>query len=263
MLNVMNFWNLMVRKDDWICTSVNFLSSLFYKLRLKEQKLLYASRSQTPKGIERDIFIILNGPSLKEQDLSILKDKSLLFVNRGFNHTLYKDLKPEFHAFIDPKMITGEWPVTWIDDILLMVPDITFLMPVSWAFNDKLAPYIKKGLSVYWLEPDGKCTCLGVSGSCFNFAISQKYKNIYFTGFDANGIAFELTKSSSHFYGVNSENLKKTSKDYVIDLFMHSRHLHDLNRFAERCRKKKISIINLTEGGLLDMFPRKHISEIV
>jgi hypothetical protein len=213
-------------------------------------------------GVNRNIYIILNGPSLKQQDLNTLKGKPLMFVNRGFKHPLYKELQPEFHAFVDPKMLKGVWSVTWLDEIVEMVPNITFILPISWAFADKFQPYIKKGYSFYWININTPCSCLGVSGFCFQFAIQQQFQHIYFTGFEANGIAYELIQASSHFYGTNDENLKKTTKNYEIDLLMHSRHIHDLNKFAAKCKKEGISIINLTEGGILDMFPRQNIKYI-
>jgi hypothetical protein len=253
----------MIKKDDWICSIVNNIISVKNMFNFKQQILLNQMRKREKVGVNRDVFIILNGPSLKQQNLSVLKEKSLMFVNRGFKHPLYRELQPEFHVFVDPKMLKGEWSVTWLDEIVEMVPNITFILPVSWAFVDKFQAYIKKGYSFYWISANNPCTCLGVSGSCFQFAIQQQFRRIYFTGFEANGIAQELIQSSSHFYGTNDENLKKTTKDYEIDLFMHSRHFHDLNKFAAKCKKKKISIINLTEGGVLDMFPRKNMKSII
>jgi len=256
------FWHLMIKKDDWICALVDFLMRIKSLFSFKRQKLLMRMSEKELVGHGKDIFIILNGPSLKNQDLSVLKGKTTMFVNRGFKHSLYATLKPDYHVFVDPKMLTGEWPVDWIDEILTMAPDITFIMPVSWAFVDKFQPYIKKGVSFYWLDDSSRCTFLGVAGECFKFSIIQKFKTIYFTGFDANGLAHELVNSSSHFYGTNEENLKKTTINYVDDLLMFSRHLHDLNRFARKCKMQKINIVNLTDGGLLDMFERNDLSSI-
>lgn len=258
----MGFWDLMIRKDDLVCSLFNKVVFIKNRLNLKERKLIRRTQAASPAGIGRNTFIILNGPSLKKQELSVLKGKSVMFVNRGFKHPLYRELQPEYHVFVDNKLLTGEWPINWLDEIVQMVPDIIFVMPVSWAFKDIIKPYVQRGFSFYWLETNEPLTCLGVSGSCFDFAIKQKFDNIYFTGFDANGIAFELVKESSHFYGVNEDNLKKSTKNYAIDLYMHSRHLNDLNRFATQCKKNKVSIINLTDGGLLDMFPRLELSHI-
>lgn len=257
----MDFWNLMVKKDDLICGFINKIFRIKNLLDLNKQRLL----RQMPKtlGNNSNLFIILNSPSIKNQDLSVLKGQDILFVNRGFMHPLYKELQPCYHVFVDPKMLNGEWSINWLDDIVSLVPNITFVMPVSWASNEIIRPFINKNYSFYWIKDDDKLTCLGVGGSSIKFAIQRGYKNIFFTGFEATGIAYELISGASHFYGVNDENLNKTTKDYVMDLLMHSRHLHDLNVLADYCRNKQVSVVNMTVGGLLDMFPRKNIVDCI
>ncbi|MBU3010331.1 hypothetical protein KO506_02850 [Polaribacter vadi] len=209
------------------------------------------------------VYIILNGPSLKKQDLSVLQGQDIMFVNRGFKHELYHLLQPKFHVFVDAKLKTGEWPITWLDEILTMVPDITFIMPVDWYHLEMLKPYKEKGVKFLWMSLDTPFKCIGVSGYCFEASMFCGYKKICFTGFDANGLAYELINHQSHFYGVNEENNIKTSKNYVIDLYMHSRHLRELQKLAEASKQKGIEIINLTEGGLLDMFTRNKLEESV
>lgn len=251
----MNFWQLMIKKDNLIIDVIGKVLTIRSRFNFKEQKLLISTKPDIPLGKGKDLYLILNGPSLKKQDLALLKGKTLMFVNRGFKHPLYKLLKPDFHVFVDNKLLSGEWDMVWLDEIVRLNPNITFLMPVSWAFHDKVKPYIKKGYNFQWLASGSKVLCLGVSGACFKFAIAQQFKTIYFTGFDANGIAYELIKSSnSHFYGVSEDNNTKSTKNYVMDLYMHSRHLSDLRSFAQKCKKRNINIINLTDGGLLDMF---------
>ncbi|MBX2977530.1 MAG: hypothetical protein KF721_15495 [Ignavibacteriaceae bacterium] len=252
----------MIKKDDIICSIINSTFRLIHKLNIKEQNLLRKMADRKFDVTDNEIFIVLNSPSLQKQDLSVLQGKTLMFVNRGFHHPLYKELQPKFHTFIDPKMLNGKWPVTWLDEILELSPNVTFIMPVTWASKKQFWPYIERGVSFYWMPIQTVCDCLGVAGECFQFAIKQNIPTIYFTGFEASGIAYELIKTTSHFYGTNEENLKKSTKDQVIDLLMHSRHLHDLNRFAEMSKAKGISLINLTEGGLLDMFPRMNLKEI-
>nr|WP_321486343.1 hypothetical protein [uncultured Draconibacterium sp.] len=196
---------------------------------------------------------------MKEQDLSVLKGHDLIFVNRGFKHELYKQLQPKYQVFIDPKILSGTWPISWFDEILEINPKIKIVLPVSWCNIDMFQPYMT---SIIWIDIKNRFSAIGVSGACFEFAISQNYKKLYFTGFDGNGIAHEMIKSQSHFYGSNEENNIKTTKNYIIDLFMHSRQFLELHNYVRTIKKKNIEIINLTNGGLLDMFPRQKLSDI-
>ncbi len=256
----MNFWQLMVKKDDAIVSLIEHIRKLVNYLSFKNFSIRRIMKQQENQFTQNEIYIILNAPSLKTQDLSVLQGKDIMFVNRGFNHSLYETLQPKFHAFIDNKMINGIWPVSWIDQILEKSPNTTILLPINWYTNELFKPYIKNKTNIYWIYWNLPFFNLGVSGACFSFAIKQNYKNIYFTGFDATGIGHEMIKSAeSHFYGTDSELEGKTSAQFTIDLLMHSRQLHDLNRLAKYCKKKNISVYNLTNGGLLDMFPRKNI----
>lgn len=258
----MDFWNFMTTKDDYICSFINLIMKLKQSLSFKEQKLLKDSHEKYQFGTD-DLFIILNGPSITKQDFSLLKNKQTMFVNRGFKHHLYKDLHPRFHVFVDKKMLTGEWPATWLDEIAENNPDVIFIMPVQWAFKDIFQPYIKKGYHFYWIPFNTPASCLGVAGYCFNFALQNNFRKIYFTGFDATGLANEILHTASHFYGKNEENDKKTTLDYKRDFYMFSRHLSDLIRLADFVKKSNREIINITEGGLLDMFPRAQFNQIL
>jgi hypothetical protein len=160
-------------------------------------------------------------------------------------------------------MIKGIWPVCWLDEIWSISPDTKIILPLSWYSNQIFDGYRNNPL-IYWSDAELPFYNLGVSGSCFAFAIQQKFENIYFSGFDATGIGHEMVKTAdSHFYGNDSELEGKSTKQFVIDLLMHSRHLHDLNRLADYCKKNNIHLINITNGGLLDMFPRETVLPII
>lgn len=254
-----NFWPKMVRKDDYIIDFINFAYGVKSLLNLKENALLKDSEKKfRNKHKGEDVFIVLNGPSIIEQDLSVLKGKKSMFVNRGFKHPLFPEIKPAYHVIIDPKFRTGEWPLTWIDEIVSMVPDITFVMPVQWAFDKKFIPYIEKGISIMWIGMRKPLLNLGVAGNCFESSIILGFENIYFTGFDGNGLAHELVKTgNTHFYGSNEENNTKDSSDYVRDLYMNSRHFNDLIKFAAKAKKNGHKIYNISHGGIINMFERK------
>lgn len=256
----LKFWPLMATKDIIIykVLTTTYRGIRFFNFR--EKSFLRNNKGFKNKHLNDELYLILNGPSLNLQDLSSLKGKNLMFVNRGFKHPLYRELAPKFHVFIDPKMISGEWDTNWIDEILELSPNTTIVLPVKWASHSKFKNYINQKVSILWIPIYESFNCMGVSGECFKTAIFLGFKTINFTGFDANGLAYELTKSSnSHFYGENLENKLKNNLDYVRDLYMYSRQLHDLEIFAKKCKRYNIKIFNLTQGGILSMFERKKL----
>lgn len=246
-------------KDDWILSFVEGLRTVKNNMNAQLRSIKKQMRHLPLEGINKDIYILLNAPSLNTQDLSVLEGKNTMFVNRGFMHPMYEKLSPKYHVFVDSKMLKGIWPVSWLDEIWNKSPNTKILLPIEWYDNPLFSKY-RNDNRIYWLNWKLPFHNLGVSGACFSFAIQQKFKNIYFAGFDATGIGHEMVKTAnSHFYGNDKELEGKSTKQFVIDLLMHSRHLHDLNRLADYCKKRNISIINITNGGLLDMFPRETI----
>ena len=255
----MNFWELMIKKDDIILSFIEGIRKLIYATDRQIQKARKEMAKRPIEGIGKELYLLLNAPSSKTQDISVLKGKNTMFVNRGFMHPLYKELQPQYHVFVDSKMLKGIWPISWLDEIWNMSPNTTIILPISWYTHPLFKNY-QNNKQIYWLTYSLPFYNLGVSGSCFSFAIQQKFKKIYFTGFDATGIGHEMIKTAdSHFYGNDKELENKTTSQFVIDLLMHSRHLHDLNRLAAWSEKKSYKLINITNGGLLDMFPREEI----
>lgn len=259
----MTITRLMLKKDDFIISVIYWIWNLkqFFKISLWGIK----SRMRKIKAIGdgQDLYIVLNGPSLKNQDLKKLKGKNVMFVNRGFMHEDYAEIQPKFHVFIDSKIRDGIWPIEWIEKIFEKSPGITIILPIEW-YNHPTFKNYKNDPRIYWMYWQLPFHNLAVSGGCFSFAIKQKFQNIYFTGFDGNGLFYELLRdSNSHFYGEDPELKGKTTENYAEDLYSHSRHFHDLGRLSVYCKKRGINITNLTEGGLLDMFPRKNFNEII
>lgn len=209
------------------------------------------------EGVGHDLFIILNGPSLKGQDLSLLKGKDLMFVNRGFMHPLYKELQPKYHVFVDGKLASGVWPLEWLDQIFELSPGIRIILPVEWHNHPHFARF-KDDKRIFWQHWMIPFYVNGVSNNCFSYGISQKFDNIFFTGFDANSCAFDMIKSSeSHFYGADPELSDMTSKQHAHALYTTFLQLEDLRDFSKYCIERGINIYNLTDGGLLDMFIRR------
>lgn len=248
-----------------ICYKITKYFFILYDLKHsfnKEIRHLKADMDKLPKeGIGKDLFIILNGPSLKRQNLSLLKGKNLMFVNRGFMHPMYKELQPQYHVFVDPKLTNGVWPLEWIEQIFEMCPGITIILPGKWR-SLKLFSRYKDDKRIFWLCWNAPCYINGVSSGCFSYAILKGFSNIFFTGFDANGCAFDMIKSSeSHFYGSDPELMNMTSTQHISALYTTSLQLMALQDFSIYCQKKSINIYNLTDGGLLDMFKRRDFND--
>lgn len=260
-------WKWLVSKDDLLLSTIECVWSAknLYGLRDIKWRCLgrriVAEHRNTTRG--KEVVIVLNGPSVKEQPLERLKGKDLVFVNQGFRLPMYKELNPKYHIFIDTKMIHGVWDIRWLDEIHDMVPDITFVMPASWARLPLLRPYIQKGYKIIWIGACiGGLRGLGVSGACFDLARALKYATIYFTGFEATSFAASLLNTSSHFYGNDTDEATMTASDVMKGYYMNARQIRELILVAKAFKRLHVNVVNLTNGGLLNMFPRKRFEEV-
>lgn len=255
----MNVFDLVMTCDDIMLKIAFYLKQTINIFKPSYLKSLI-SKEHGKNNVTNDLFIVLNGPSVKKQNLLVMKDKDIMFVNRGFQHPLYKSLQPKYHVFADTKMIKGLWPVSWFEEIWKLSPATKIVLPLAWRKEPCLKQY-RNNPNIIWLSKEFPYLSIGVSSFCFAFACEYGYNKIYFTGFEATGIGYEMIKASeSHFYGNDEEWKDMSSQQFSSALFQHSRHLRELNRLAKKLKNKGIHVVNLTQGGLLDMFDREKIS---
>lgn len=258
----MDYFSLMVKKEFYIASIVNMLCDIINLFRYKENRIVKKCLADAKKEVRhKKAFIILNAPSVNKQNLFKLSDVDVAFVNRGFKHPDYKRLHPQYHIICDPKFIRGIWPVSWIYDILDLVPDITFVFPVEWEKEDVMQELMVKNIKICWIRIRDKSFSPFVAGFSISFLMSLDYKTIYFTGCEANGLGHELVRDISHFYGKNEENTLKHTKEYIIDFYMYMLNYHYFGLLANRATNSNVEIINLTIGGCLDMFKRENLLE--
>jgi len=77
-------------------------------------------------------FVIGNGPSLKSQDLSLLKNEITFTCNAFYLHPILSEWQPTYHSHIDPAGFDGSVPVgTWFEEICAKMPTTIFFAPYN------------------------------------------------------------------------------------------------------------------------------------
>ncbi len=275
-----NFWDFKQSLDDVLFEIVNITLKMQFFVKALTGKYNFMKKNIELKDIytQRRGFLVANGPSIKKQNLRLLKDEITFFVNRSFLHKDYEYIKPTYHVIVDNKLATGEWDIHFLDQIIEMNPKVIFLLNAKWYSVDKFQPYINNDrFNIYWVDmklfttPFHKHRKIDITKITYGAAvtgvakISMVYmgmKNIYFLGQDGNGLCYELIGRDSHFYGTNAENHKKSIKDIYKDLFSMSMSIKNWTYFSAYCKRIGVNIINCTEGGIFDMFERKKFEDL-
>ncbi len=270
-------WDLKTYWDD------SFFAFANLYLRLRYLRRGGRDGHGLPKNIElkdkhkgKRVFVLGNGPSIKGQDLTLLKNEVTFFVNRAFLHEDYHIIEPTYHIFVDPKLANGEWPVIFLDEVAEKNPNVTFLLNGGWYKLPKFQEY-KRKYEIYWLYQalfltpfsNGKInlTRIGVGGAVVEqgilAAIYMGAKDIYFLGVDGNGLCYNIIERSSHFYGTNPEDLRKDYKDIYRDLDMMSTSLRRWEMMGRYFERIGVNLVNLTDGGIIDICPRMRYEDVL
>ena len=248
------------------------------------ERILKGKHKQLKKNIElKDIhkdkrcFVIGNAPSINKQNLKLLKNDIVFMVNRAFLHPDYENIKPTYHVIVDPKLATGEWPISFLDEIASKNPDVIFLLNSAWHDLAMFQTY-KDKYKIYWIDqsliftPYVKNRNIDLTKRTYSMYVVEQaittsiymgIKKIYFTGVEGNGLAYLMMGKDSHSYGTNEEDLDlrwdKISRSYSSGSYW----LRVWNNISLFCKIHNFEIINLTEGGIMNMVERKYFSDVV
>ncbi len=276
-----NFWKAKFYLDDMFFELTNTVLKILYFIKSLFGKSKFMNKNVELKGLHtgKRVFIIGNGPSVKQQNIKVLKDEIVFSVNRGYMHEDYEYIKPNYHVFVDPKLASGEWDISMLDEVLKKNPGVIFLLNSKWYKLDKFKPYLNdQKYKIYWLNTslfftpfyknriiDLKYATYGgaVLGQAIVSAVYMGAKNIYLIGVESTGLCHELLKENSHFYGVNEENDKKNMVDIYKDFYHSYLYLKYLYNFSQYSKDKNFKVINCSVGGILNMFDRQRYEDLL
>jgi len=217
----------------------------------------YEAKIKKLKDIHKDerCFIVGTGPSLKETNLSLLKNEIVFGVN-----SLYKamdDFSCKYYAISDIKVWNNhKKKVSSLDTLLFLSSEVgrkmvggslkntIFLktkgyMSVTGEFSKDISKYVVGGHTV-------------VIDVCLQVCFYMGFKEVYLLGCDCD------YSGTQHFDGSESDNKKSVS---VSGDWSRLFHVYEIckNTFEKDGRK----IYNSTVGGKLEVFERKKLEEVV
>jgi hypothetical protein len=205
-------------------------------------------------------FIIANGPSLNEIDLSSLRNEITFGVNRIYQHFGCMGFQPTFYYAEDSSIIRNH-----AEEIRTSITRSTKIFPYVYhkVFDDSVYvnynPYASilharfstdASRKVYW---GGLCTY-----AVMQIVYYMGFETVYLVGFDHNWL--ELTKSGrpTHFV----EGYFSPTQKYNVQ-----KHMWLVNRSYRLARrvfeKDDREIVNCTRGGQLEVFKRQSFEEVV
>jgi hypothetical protein len=216
------------------------------------------------KYMGEKVYILANGPSLNNFDLSVINENAVITMNHFELHPMKDSLNIVAHCIGEPFSSS-----TWENPM----PMVNGIKSNTYWFNADAAKYfmqIERGDIRYYL-PGLTANAAILQGNdltgvalryqstsqmAINIALYMGFKEIYLVGFDHDWL---VTRGNSpHFYqerdDVDKADLSKYSYIEMIKISLNLFSIYvKLNQIA---KSKNAKIWNLTEPSYLDVFPR-------
>lgn len=254
-----------------IASIITFIES-YLSYFIKNKKMLSKNQILFDSELNKEILILGNSPALNDLDFNLIKEKKIIVLNRFFEHEFYEKIKPKYHVIVDTKLSTGEWPISYIDDILKKNPKVNLFLNAKW-FDNPLFYNYRNLENIFWIstnlvsnfrnnfsynivKPISTYMALEVA---LSIAIFLGSRNINFYGVEGNGIAYLITGKNSHFSGKDKDYSAHTSLDYARSMLYNARWIRVWHKISSNLNSKKIELFNLMNHGLLDMIPKKNL----
>ena len=240
-------------------------------------------------------FILGNGPSLREQDLSLLANEITITVNSIACMENFHLIKPNYHFWADAiyfeSYVDSEQyneTINCISKTLEANPKLECFIPAY--YNDKakslgmdkikclnyfVADYVES-LPPVLIDFTAKISSVHtVVHAAIYLAIYMGCSEIYLLGCECTGVINTLNawldnELNNNFYAYDlNENIKKTFYNLKnirkIDDIFYGNYLmmYNYRTIWDYCKENYIYLCNCTPGGLLDALPRERYEDVI
>lgn len=215
--------------DDRLLALYN-LYQRFRERRIEEphRRLLRENRPLMGRHAGEHCWIIGNGPSIREQDLTLLRDDHTFVVNRFIHHDRAEEIDPTYYCITDPQFGTGAWGTDFVDEVEERLPNVALFLTMD---GERLCREraILQEHTRFVIHPNqqmhfgydrdidltrGVPGAENVTKAALAVAVYMGFEEIRLLGIDGNGL---LLTEDSHFYGndPNPTDQVRLEKDLV------------------------------------------------
>jgi hypothetical protein len=209
-------------------------------------------------------FIIATGPSLTLDDIHLLRDEYTIAMNNIcmlYNKT---DWRPNLYGIQDYEVYNR------LEKTLLENPKGVFVSQIIAEKKKSAEAFAQFPLNTYYLQYDYRYTdklpikfsdnaykvvydAYSITFSLMQIAIYMGFKEIYLLGADCN----QGVGQKNHFI----ENGHEEAKEKLITAAYRNIYAHE--HIKKFCESKGVKVFNATRGGMLEVYERVNLDDMV
>lgn len=268
------------KKVAYIFRELSFFCFSIYKkfneiniLNKKSKNLLNRNKIFENKHKGKRAFVIVNGPSLKNQNLHLLKNDITFVVSAFYKHDVIETWQPTYYSILDKTFFENtEKSKFFFKEIKEKIHSSTFFIPYFRGYKANIERNLLPLDQTYYIAtaglPNEKIDLSNVVQSFQSvsaFALSQAIymgcSEIYLLGFDHDYLAYRGI--DRHFYIGGTLKGHISSNTPLSEMYTYEEEMKSClklwknYRFLKKSAQKRgIKIYNATEGGYLDVFER-------
>jgi hypothetical protein len=262
----MSKFNQKDRLDNFIYYCFNILSDIMFFFLFKTKTLIGKNRIYKDIHKGERCFILATGPSLNTlstSNISNLKGEVLFGVNSLYKSDIMNELTPSYYSLFDnlywgeESKVFKEIKNKYGNSVPTFITDYRAKTIIEELGVEKQPIYTySKKFPVNIMHSDvdkNMYISMNVVAGTILAAIYMGFKEIYLLGCDYNSF---LTLKAGHCYNDEDEQ-----RFYTENLGFYLKFYHLTTKFhyliAKHAKQKKIKVINITNGSLLDAYPLK------
>lgn len=277
----MNIFLIHILKQlSYLFRKISFFNYLIYRklysinsLNKNSKKILNRNKQFQNKHKGQRAFVIVNGPTLKNQNLEFLKNEITFVVSAFYKHDIVEKWQPTYYSILDKAFFENtEKSNLFFKELNNRIINSTFFIPLFRGYKAnkerKLLPFDK----TYYIATAGlpnlkidMTNFVQSFQSVSSFALAQAIymgcSEIYLLGFDHDYLAYRGI--DRHFYSGGTLKGHISSNTPLSEMYTYDEEMTAClklwrnYRFLDKIAKKNhIKIYNATDGGYLDVFER-------
>lgn len=240
-----------------------------------DRAVLRPNRELHRRHAGRRAFILCSGPSIKSQDLTVLKNELCIGVSNFFVHSDYAGINPRYHCIAPLHApFTDEDGLRWFrtmdgplagKELFLSLSD-RHLVRTGQLFRTNPIHYLVLGRAWGKSRPPAIAldamlpSAQSVSILALMVALQLGFAEIYLLGADHTSLNFQNGQYGyQHFYTGNRTNAlgeMPPPPDLETEFASYATLWRQYKALRAIATARGVRIFNATRGGLLDVFPR-------